>query len=25
LAASGENGPVILFPEKDVPVGTIVK
>jgi methionyl-tRNA synthetase len=25
LAASGENGPVILLPEKDVPVGAIIK
>ncbi len=25
LAASGEAGPVILAPEKDVPVGTIIK
>ena len=25
LAASGESGPVILFPEKDVPAGTIIK
>lgn len=25
LAASGEAGPVILTPEKDVPVGTIIK
>lgn len=25
LAASGEIGPVILFPEKDVPVGSVVK
>jgi methionine--tRNA ligase beta chain len=25
LAASGESGPVILAPEKDVPVGTIIK
>jgi tRNA-binding protein len=25
LAATGENGPVFLSPEKDVPVGSIVK
>lgn len=25
LAASGEAGPVILFPEKDVPAGTVIK
>jgi len=25
LAATGENGPIILSPEKDVPVGSIVK
>lgn len=25
LAASGENGPVILLPQKDVPVGAIIK
>jgi methionyl-tRNA synthetase len=25
LAASGESGPVVLFPEKDVPAGTIIK
>ncbi len=25
LAASGENGPVILTPDRDVPVGSIVK
>lgn len=25
LAASGENGPVILFPEKDVPAGAMIK
>ncbi len=25
LAASGENGPVILLPEKDVPIGAIIK
>lgn len=25
LAASGEAGPIILLPEKDVPVGSIVK
>lgn len=25
LAAQGENGPVVLFPEKDVPVGAVIK
>lgn len=25
LAASGENGPVILLPQKDVPVGAMIK
>ncbi len=25
LAASGEAGPIILLPEKDVPVGSVVK
>lgn len=25
LAATGENGPIFLNPEKDVPVGTVVK
>ncbi len=25
LAAAGESGPVILLPEKDVPVGAIIK
>ena len=25
LAASGENGPVLLMPEKDVPVGSKIK
>lgn len=25
LAASGETGPVVLFPEKDVPEGTTIK
>lgn len=25
LAATGPNGPVVFFPEKDVPVGSIVK
>ncbi len=25
LAAAGENGPVILLPEKDVPIGAMIK